>query len=66
MPHHADSVMTYWGVENVETEFERIISLGAVGHEKPVNIGGEIVVGSVKNPWGNIVGLIYNPEFKLP
>lgn len=62
----ADSVMTYWGVENVETEFERMISLGAVGHEKPANVGGEIVVGSVKDPWGNVIGLIYNPQFKLP
>jgi len=24
------------------------------------------MVASVKDPWGNIIGLIYNPEFRLP
>ncbi len=31
-----------------------------------MNVGGEIVIASVKDPWGNIIGLIYNPEFRLP
>jgi lactoylglutathione lyase len=35
-------------------------------HEAPQNVGGEIMVASVKDPWDNILGLIYNPEFKLP
>jgi len=61
----ADSVLTYWGVDNVEEEYQRFIQAGATGHEQPQNVGGEIVVGAVKDPWGNIIGLIYNPEFKL-
>ena len=28
--------------------------------------GREIVVAELKDPWGNVLGLIYNPEFKLP
>jgi predicted enzyme related to lactoylglutathione lyase len=60
-----DTVLTYWGVEDVEKEFKRFIVAGATEHEKPQNVGGEIVVASVKDPWGNIIGLIYNPEFKL-
>lgn len=60
-----DSVLTYWGVDNVQKEYQRFISAGAVEHEKPQNVGGEIIVASVKDPWGNIIGLIYNPEFKL-
>ncbi|MBL7874984.1 MAG: VOC family protein [Cyclobacteriaceae bacterium] len=61
-----DGVHTYWGVENVEKEYKRLISLGATDYEEPHNVGGELVVGAVKDPWGNVVGMIYNPEFKLP
>ncbi|MBL6447764.1 VOC family protein [Fulvivirga sp. 29W222] len=62
----AESVMTYWGVSDVEKEYQRFIDLGAKHCEKPHNVGGEIVVGAVKDPWDNVVGIIYNPEFKLP
>jgi len=61
-----DNVVTYWGVEDIHSEYERFISLGATVHETPQNVGGEIMVASVKDPWNNIIGLIYNPEFKLP
>lgn len=62
----AESVLTYWGVEDIEAEYQRFLDLGAVPHNEPENVGGEIMVASVKDPWGNIIGLIYNPEFKLP
>lgn len=59
-----ENVITYWGVANIEGEFERFLSLGAVDFGKPVNVGGEIMTAQVKDPWGNVIGLIYNPEFK--
>ena len=62
----SDNVLSYWGVQEIDQEFQRFISLGATQHEVPTNVGGEIVVASVKDPWNNIIGLIYNPEFKLP
>ena len=61
-----DNVVTYWGVDDITTEYERFLSLGATAHEAPQNVGGEIMVASVKDPWDNIIGLIYNPDFKLP
>jgi lactoylglutathione lyase len=61
----ADSVLSYWGVNNIHKTYERLIQVGATDHEKPTNVGGELMVASVKDPWGNVVGLIYNPEFKL-
>jgi predicted enzyme related to lactoylglutathione lyase len=60
-----EGVVAYWGVENIESKYNRIIGLGAVGHEPPKNVGGEIMVATVKDPWGNMIGLIYNPEFKI-
>jgi len=61
-----DNVVTYWGVENIDDEYNRFLSLGATEHEAPQNVGGEIMVASVQDPWGNIIGLIYNPHFRLP
>lgn len=60
-----DNVITYWGVENIEGAYYRFLDLGAADHEAPHSVGGDIVVASVKDPWGNIIGLIYNPHFKL-
>jgi predicted enzyme related to lactoylglutathione lyase len=60
-----ESVVAFWGVNDIVKEYNRFIESGAVENEKPYNVGGEIVIGSVKDPWGNIIGLIYNPEFKI-
>jgi len=60
-----DSVLTYWGVEDIETEYQRFLTAGATSHEAPTNVGGPLMVATVKDPWGNIIGLIYNPTFKL-
>lgn len=62
----ADNIITYWGVENIEEAYKHFIALGATAHEEPNNVGGEIMVATLKDPWGNCIGLIYNPEFKLP
>lgn len=61
----ADNVLSYWGVENVDVEYKRFLAAGATEHEAPQNVGGEIVVASVKDPWGNVIGLIYNPHFNV-
>lgn len=58
------NVLAYWGVEDIEGEVRRFIELGATEDTKPTNVGGEIVVATVKDPWGNAIGLIYNPEFR--
>ncbi|HLO56545.1 MAG TPA: VOC family protein [Saprospiraceae bacterium] len=61
----ADSVISYWGVDHIQDVYDRLISLGASGNEKPYNVGGEIMTATVKDPFGNIIGLIYNPYFTL-
>ncbi|RYZ92942.1 MAG: VOC family protein [Sphingobacteriaceae bacterium] len=62
---YGDNVISYWGVDDVNTQYHSLLMIGATKHEEPQNVGGEIVVASVKDPLGNIIGLIYNPEFKL-
>lgn len=60
-----ESVVSYWGVENIQESFDRLINLGAGENEKPYNVGGEIMTATVKDPFGNVIGLIYNPHFQL-
>jgi len=61
----SESVLSYWGVNDINSEYERLIAAGAREHEKPNDVGSEIMVGSVKDPWGNIIGIIYNPHFQI-
>lgn len=60
-----ESVVAYWGVEKIQEVYDRLLSLGAAENEKPYNIGGEMMIATLKDPFGNVIGLIYNPYFKL-
>lgn len=60
-----DSVMAYWGVDDVEATHVMLLSAGASPHEEPTEVGGGIVVAAVKDPWGNVFGIIYNPHFAM-
>ena len=59
-----NTVTAYWGVEDVDSALDHFVEIGAEEHEAPQEVG--VTVASVKDPWGNIIGLIYNPHFKLP
>lgn len=60
------TVLSYWGVEDIHEVYNTLIALGATEHERPNNVGEDIMVASVYDPWKNIIGIIYNPDFKLP
>jgi len=60
-----ESVVAYWGVEKIQEAYDRFISLGAIENEKPFNTGGKMMTATLKDPFGNVIGLIYNPYFKL-
>lgn len=60
------NVEAYWGVEEIDAQHNRFLSLGATERTAPQNVGGDIMVSTVLDPWGNSIGLIYNPDFKLP
>lgn len=59
-----DNVETYWGVEDIQTAFAQLLSAGATAHEQPNNVGGDIWVAILKDPWGNMIGIIQNPHFE--
>ena len=60
-----ESCVALWGVEDINEAHNHFLKCGATSYEKPNNVGGELMVASVKDPWDNIIGLIYNPYFKI-
>jgi predicted enzyme related to lactoylglutathione lyase len=54
----------YWGVDDIEATMERLVELGATVHGEVQDVGEGILVASVVDPFGNLVGIIRNPHFK--
>jgi len=61
----ADGAVAYWGVDDAAAAYQRILELGATTHEAVQDVGEGIKVATVKDPFGNIFGIIENPNFKL-
>lgn len=55
----------YWGVADAKETFQKLLEIGATLHEDITNVGGNILIASVIDPFGNILGIIENPDFKL-
>jgi predicted enzyme related to lactoylglutathione lyase len=60
----ADGVQAYWGVPNAAAELERLVGLGGAVHEPVKDVGGDIKVAGVRDPFGNVFRIIENPHFK--
>ncbi len=56
--------VAYWGVASAQRTFDRLLTLGAVAVEPVEDVGGGIKVGTVRDPFGNLFGVIENPEFR--
>jgi predicted enzyme related to lactoylglutathione lyase len=57
-------VQAMWGVADARTAHARLVELGATSLEAPHDVGEGIVVAAVRDPFGNRLGLIFNPRFK--
>ena len=56
--------VAYWGVEDIRAEYNRLLELGATSVSDVQDVGGGILVAEVRDPFGNVLGVIYNPHFK--
>ncbi len=59
-------IVAYWGVKNAEAALSRLLDLGATPRRAIQDVGEGIRVASVLDPFGNVLGIIENPHFKLP
>ncbi len=56
----AAGVQVYWGTADAASELVRLTDLGAEVHEPVKDVGGGIKVASVRDPFGNLFGIIEN------
>jgi predicted enzyme related to lactoylglutathione lyase len=55
----------YWGTQDARAELARLVSLGAAVDADVADVGGGIEVATVRDPYGNVFGIIHNPHFDL-
>ncbi len=56
--------IAYWGVEDAHAAYQRLLDLGATQQEPIQDVGEGILIGAVYDPFGNVLGVIQNPNFK--
>jgi predicted enzyme related to lactoylglutathione lyase len=56
--------VAYWGVRDAQAAYDRLLALGAAERTPVQDVGGDIRVAAVLDPFGNIFGIIENPHFK--
>ncbi len=55
----------FWGVADAEAAYARLLSLGAADHEPVQDVGGGVKIGAVRDPFGNVLGVVENPHFRF-
>ena len=57
--------ITYWGVPDISAAYRRMMSLGAAVHAEIQDVGDGIKLASFFDPFGNVIGIIENPHFRV-
>ncbi|WP_432926448.1 VOC family protein [Microbispora sp. CA-135349] len=55
--------VVYWHVDDLTAALGRLLSMGATQHEAPTERGPGFVTASVADPFGNILGMMYNAHY---
>jgi predicted enzyme related to lactoylglutathione lyase len=56
-------VIVYWHVDDLPAAYERLLALGATPYEPPTQRGEGFITASVVDPFGNVLGVMYNPRY---
>lgn len=60
-----DSPGAYWGVDDISIVVRKLKDSGVEIFVDVMEVGGGIKVAMIKDPFGNQIGLIENPHFKI-
>ncbi len=55
--------IVFWHVDDLTATLEKLHSMGAHEHDPPTERGAGFVTASVVDPFGNILGVMYNPHY---
>ncbi|MCM6773667.1 VOC family protein [Nocardia sp. CDC159] len=60
---HLGGPTLYWHVDDVQSALDRLLALGAKEHQPIIERGEGFVTASVVDPFGNILGIMYNQHY---
>ena len=60
-PNGQNGPIPYWDVDDIEKSIQSLLDAGAQKNEDPRDVGGGLLVGSVKDANGNLIGLRQPP-----
>ncbi|MFP3124655.1 VOC family protein [Ectobacillus funiculus] len=55
--------VVYWHVDDVTATFKKLLSMGAKEYEAPTERGEGFITAAVVDPFGNILGIMYNQHY---
>jgi predicted enzyme related to lactoylglutathione lyase len=61
----AGGSVAFWGTKDVEQSVRHFVRCGATVKAAVQEVGGGVKVATVGDPFGNLIGLIENPNFQL-
>jgi predicted enzyme related to lactoylglutathione lyase len=65
-PQERDAAgVAFWGVGDAAAAYRRLLDLGAHDHEPIQDVGEGIMIGAVRDPFGNVLGVVQNPTFRF-
>lgn len=57
--------IVYWGVDDIKEAWKLLMNEGATPDEEIMHVGGDVYVATVVDPFGNLLGIIQNPNFEI-
>ncbi len=61
--HVPAGAIMFWHVDDVNATLDRLLSMGAKQLQVPQDRGEGFITASVVDPFGNILGIMYNPHY---
>ena len=55
--------VVFWHVDDVTATLDRLQAMGAKEYEAPMHRGEGFITASVVDPFGNVLGVMYNPHY---
>ena len=56
-------VVVYWHVDDVNAALDKAVAMGATQLEAPQDRGEGFITATAVDPFGNILGIMYNPHY---
>lgn len=63
MPAQPGGEIAYWHVDNIQTALDTLIAHGAAAYGPLTEYGEGFLTASVIDPFGNILGIMYNKHY---